>query len=61
MKERNISFSVICLILFALILHSSCQDQDWRLTSADSSAIVKEIIAVTDAWAEANINKWNLG
>jgi hypothetical protein len=49
---------VLNLIFFAF----SCQqetDQDMPsccLTSEDSLSIIKEIIAVTDDWVEANIN-----
>jgi len=52
---------IIILIVSALLLtFPSCQKAEratetWHLTGADSSIVVKEVLAAGDAWAEANI------
>ena len=53
--------SIILLIVSALpLIFASCQKAEraaetWYLTGADSTSVVKEVLAAGDAWADANV------
>ena len=59
MRPRT-SITTLIALSAMLFLLSSCQKTDrandmWYLTGIDSTTVVKEVLAATDAWAEANI------